>query len=246
MLPFQLLVALRVGQPAGSSAVASHVLAGESVLQKRSVVYCGAKQKPVGQSSSERHGEQNVPSPTQVPARGVHTLSEPHVCPAAQSALPPHSGVQCPPEQCWYVPPAAGQSSSLAHAAPLAGVHTVNCRVQTWSSGQLDVFAHSSAQKVPELEPEPVVDCGPIGTQCCGVPADASGLEQSRSVAQGAHDARGRHTWRVAPAIDAGSLVIVTLGAAFTSAHHQAAGHSVSVVQPKNVQNELASVGLVP
>jgi hypothetical protein len=140
---------------------------------------------------------------------------------------------------------AGGQSSSLAHFVPAAGAHTVKRNVHTWSSGQFVVLSHSSAQKVPGPAPAPEA-VGPTGTQCCGVPPEASGLEQSRSLPHGAHEPRGRHTRRVLPAIESGSVVVVTLGALLTSAHHQASGHWASAVQPKIVQNELASVGLVP
>jgi len=53
------------------------------------------------QSSSERHGEQNVPSPTQTPARGMHAVILAHVCPWAQSPALAHSGLHAPPTQCW-------------------------------------------------------------------------------------------------------------------------------------------------
>jgi hypothetical protein len=41
-------------------------------------------------------------------------------------------------------------------------------------------------------------------------------------------------------------FVLVTLGPRFTVAHHQPPGQSLSAAHPNRVQNELASVGLVP
>jgi hypothetical protein len=72
-----------------------------SAVQKLSVEY-GAplKQKPYMQSSSERHGEQKLPSPLHTPARGAQSPRFAHFWPGSQSVGAAHSGVQWPPSQC--------------------------------------------------------------------------------------------------------------------------------------------------
>jgi hypothetical protein len=74
-------------------------------LQKRSVEYGAARQKPFGQSASTRHGLQKLPSPRQTPARGTHTLNEGGTqvsspTAALQSVSTAHSGVHAPAWQC--------------------------------------------------------------------------------------------------------------------------------------------------
>jgi hypothetical protein len=185
------------------------------------------------------HGAQKVPSPLHTPARGVHTPTFGQVWPDAQSALLPHSGVQRPPSQCWYVPFAGGQSSSLAHVLPAAGEQSeFHPRLQRASTSQSASVAHCFSQKSA-----PVLS----GTQCCCVPPDAIVLEQSRSVLHGAQWPRGKHTRRVAPIVDNCSrAAVVTFGTTFSVAHHHVAGHSPSAPHPNTVQKAFASVGLVP
>jgi hypothetical protein len=130
------------------------VLHGDTVaraVQKRSVesfIGDGAKlmQKFGRQSSSDRQGEQKLPSPTHTPARGTHTLRGLHLWPAAQSPSLLHSGVHTCPSQCWYAVAVGGQSSSLSHAAPAAGVQTGHWAAQVASNAQFALPAHCSAQ----------------------------------------------------------------------------------------------------
>jgi hypothetical protein len=99
--PFQLSPRIGTGQPGGFSTLVSHGETVDFALQKRSVER-GAelKQKFGWQSASDRHGEQNVPSPTHTPAFGTQTLRRVHFWPAAQSPSLLHSGVHVPPSQC--------------------------------------------------------------------------------------------------------------------------------------------------
>jgi hypothetical protein len=117
-------------------------------VQKLSVEY-GAPlaQRPVVQSSSERHGEQNPPSPLHTFARGWQSPRLAHLCPGSQSEGAAHSGVQWPPSQCWNVPFAGGQSPSLLHADPVAGEQRV-CRTRhVASSAHVSLPLHSGVQK---------------------------------------------------------------------------------------------------
>jgi hypothetical protein len=78
--------------------------------------------------------------------------------------------------------------------------------------------------------------------QCCVCPSGVG--EQSWSTWHGAQYARGRHTCRGgAPNL---GVAVVTFGVAFTVAHHQPPGQSLSAVQPKTVQNAFASLGAMP
>ena len=69
-------LAVGAGHPGGFMTVESHMATLDWAVQKRSVEN-GAPltQKPSVQSTSERHGEQNAPLPTQTPARGLHTMT---------------------------------------------------------------------------------------------------------------------------------------------------------------------------
>jgi hypothetical protein len=205
------------------------------VVQKRSVEYGPASmQDPALQSASERHGEQKLPSPTHTPARGTHVLTGWQVAPPAQAASLAHSGVHLWLSQCWYTPPAGGQSSSLAHLAPAPGVHMLHCPVQAASKAQLALVAQTGAQKLlPWLS----------ATQCAGTLFAVCDGAQSLSERQGVQYARGRHTLRVTPG--AGRSV-VTFGASLTVAHHQPCVQFASLVHANNVQNALASVVLWP
>jgi len=100
---FQLSAPVGAGQPGGSVAPPSHDATDDGAVQNRSVESEGAvKQYPRAseapsepaagaQSSSDRQGEQKLPSPTQTPARGMHTLVPlTHFAPAGQSVALEH------------------------------------------------------------------------------------------------------------------------------------------------------------
>ena len=99
------------------------------------------------QSESARQGEQKSPAPLHVPARGWHADSDVHcwLIPVQSAALP-HSGVHVPESQCWYVPLVGGQSSSLLHDVPCAGVHTDHCDWHLASRAQSAVLPHCGEQ----------------------------------------------------------------------------------------------------
>lgn len=98
---FQLSPARCAGHPAGLRDAVLHDATVACAVQKLSVEY-GAplKQKPYMQSSSERHGEQKLPSPLHTPARGAQSPRFAHFWPGSQSVGAAHSGVQWPPSQC--------------------------------------------------------------------------------------------------------------------------------------------------
>jgi hypothetical protein len=191
-------------------------------------------QYPPAQSASDRHGEQKLPSPTHAPARGMQVRTSWQLCPAVHPASLAHSGVQCLLSQCWKIPPASGQSSSVEQAFPAPGVHMLHCATQAASRGQLDCVAQTGAHKfVPWLS----------GRQCVRVGFTICGGAQSRSEAHGEQYVRGRHTVRVAPSA---SLSLSTFGVWFTVEHHQPWVQSASLPQPNLVQNAFASVVVVP
>jgi hypothetical protein len=145
---FQLSPARCAGHPAGLGDAVLHDGTVAFAVQKLSVEYgAPVAQRPVAQSSSERHGEQNPPSPLHTPARAAQSPRLVHLCPGSQSVGAAHSGVQWPPSQCWNVIFAGGQSPSLLHADPVAGEQMVSWTRHVASSGHVSSPLHSGVQK---------------------------------------------------------------------------------------------------